>query len=135
MILLNTQKIVDTEIAADFEQTSAETVCAGPSISFPRVALACSFQAEESVLIDMMHLCAAPTFVSSRWMPAGSTRKPTTAWTRSAAVTASALKGFSRNRRKFKTWCGRTASIFSTTRSNSASSAVPCAKSSRCNAR
>jgi phosphoadenylyl-sulfate reductase (thioredoxin) len=53
---LNAQKIVNTEMTPDFEQTSAETVLRWALDKFsPRIALACSFQAEESVLIDMMH--------------------------------------------------------------------------------
>ena len=61
MTTLNAQKIVDTEMAPDFEQASAETVLRWALDKFsPRVALACSFQAEESVLIDMMHrLCGS----------------------------------------------------------------------------
>lgn len=56
MTSLNAQKIVDTEIAPEFEQASAETVLRWGLDKFsPRVALACSFQVEESVLIDMMH--------------------------------------------------------------------------------
>jgi len=56
MTSLNAQEIVDTEIAPDFEPASAETVLRWAFDKFfPRVALACSFQAEESVLIDMMH--------------------------------------------------------------------------------
>ena len=50
----------------------------------PKVALACSFQAEESVLIDMMHRLRGADFRILLWIPAGSIRKPTIAWTRSA---------------------------------------------------
>jgi phosphoadenosine phosphosulfate reductase len=56
MITPNAQKIADPQIASDFERASAETVLRWALDKFsPRVALACSFQAEESVLIDMMH--------------------------------------------------------------------------------
>lgn len=53
---LTAQKIPDDETLPDLAQASAETVLGWAFESFsPRIALACSFQAEESVLIDMMH--------------------------------------------------------------------------------
>ena len=53
---LNTQEIAAPQTAPDLEEASAETVLRWALDKFsPRVALACSFQAEESVLIDMMH--------------------------------------------------------------------------------
>src|SRR6266853_1598152 len=56
MTSLNTQKRFDGAIAPNLERASAETVLRWALDSFsPKVALACSFQAEESVLIDMMH--------------------------------------------------------------------------------
>ncbi len=56
MTSLNEQELIDREIAPDFEQASAETVLKWALDKYsPRMALACSFQAEESVLIDMMH--------------------------------------------------------------------------------
>jgi len=56
MTSLGAQKIADGEALPDFAQASAETVLGWALDKFsPRIALACSFQAEESVLIDMMH--------------------------------------------------------------------------------
>ncbi|MGH7873347.1 MAG: phosphoadenylyl-sulfate reductase [Candidatus Binatia bacterium] len=56
MIILNAQKIADSEILPDFAQASAQSILCWALVKFsPRLALACSFQAEESVLIDMMH--------------------------------------------------------------------------------
>ena len=56
MTSLNAREIIESEITSDFEQASAETVLRWALDKFsPKVALACSFQAEESVLIDMMH--------------------------------------------------------------------------------
>jgi phosphoadenosine phosphosulfate reductase len=50
------EEIVATASATDFDHASAETVLQWALEKFsPRIALACSFQAEESVLIDMMH--------------------------------------------------------------------------------
>src|SRR5512139_3768523 len=44
------------EVNPDLERASAETVLRWALDKFsPQIALACSFQAEESVLIDMMH--------------------------------------------------------------------------------
>jgi len=55
MTSLDTQA-VDFGILPDLAQASAETVLRWALDTFsPRIALACSFQAEESVLIDMMH--------------------------------------------------------------------------------
>src|SRR5258705_13962431 len=56
MTSLNTQKRFDGSVAPNLERAPAETVLRWALDSFsPKVALACSFQAEESVLIDMMH--------------------------------------------------------------------------------
>jgi phosphoadenosine phosphosulfate reductase len=56
MTSLNTPEVIHTGILPDFERASAETALLWALESFsPNVALACSFQAEESVLIDMMH--------------------------------------------------------------------------------
>ena len=50
------REIADREILPDLEHFSAESVLRWALEKFsPDVALACSFQAEESVLIDMMH--------------------------------------------------------------------------------
>jgi phosphoadenosine phosphosulfate reductase len=55
-MLSNTEEIVATASAGDFDQSAPETVVQWALDNFsPRIALACSFQAEESVLIDMMH--------------------------------------------------------------------------------
>jgi len=51
-----TTETVDRRILPDFDQAKAEDVLRWALDRFsPNVALACSFQAEESVLIDMMH--------------------------------------------------------------------------------
>lgn len=56
MTTLDSQTLLDDAIAPDFERASAETVLKWAFDQFsPKVALACSFQAEESVLIDMLH--------------------------------------------------------------------------------
>ena len=56
MTSLNAQESLDGAIAPDLEPASAETILRWTLDNFaPKVALACSFQAEESVLIDMMH--------------------------------------------------------------------------------
>jgi phosphoadenosine phosphosulfate reductase len=55
MTSLNALERIDTELTPNFDQASAETVIRWTLDKFsPNVALACSFQAEESVLIDMM---------------------------------------------------------------------------------
>jgi len=55
MTSLNPESIAH-EILPDFEHSSAESVRQWALEKFsPNIALACSFQAEESVLIDMMH--------------------------------------------------------------------------------
>jgi phosphoadenosine phosphosulfate reductase len=55
MTSLHALETFDTELTPDFDQASAETVLRWALDKFsPNVALACSFQAEESVLIDMM---------------------------------------------------------------------------------
>ena len=54
--LLNTEELIRTEVTAGLEDLSAEEILAWALEKFsPRIALACSFQAEGSVLIDMMH--------------------------------------------------------------------------------
>jgi phosphoadenosine phosphosulfate reductase len=56
MVLINEQRIAVAELPLELERASAEAVVRWALDRFsPRVALACSFQAEESVLIDMMH--------------------------------------------------------------------------------
>jgi len=53
---LDANEIVDSENLPDLAEASAETALRWALDKFsPNVALACSFQAEESVLIDMMH--------------------------------------------------------------------------------
>jgi phosphoadenosine phosphosulfate reductase len=53
---LDTQILNATESRKDFEDlTAAEIVTWALERFSPRVALSCSFQAEESVLIDLMH--------------------------------------------------------------------------------
>jgi len=53
---LDSTTVIDSRIPRDLEQASAETVLRWGLDAFsPQIALACSFQAEESVLIDMMH--------------------------------------------------------------------------------
>jgi phosphoadenosine phosphosulfate reductase len=61
MASLNAEEVADREMAPDLEQASAETVLQWALDKFsPKIALASSFQAEESVLIDMMHgLCGS----------------------------------------------------------------------------
>ena len=56
MTMTNGIESAATEITPDLEQASAETVLRWALETFsPQIALACSFQAEGSVLIDMMH--------------------------------------------------------------------------------
>jgi phosphoadenosine phosphosulfate reductase len=53
---LNTEQVLHTEVTAALEKLPAEGVLQWALDTFsPRIALACSFQAEASVLIDMMH--------------------------------------------------------------------------------
>jgi phosphoadenosine phosphosulfate reductase len=53
---LNTQEIAKPELTSDLEKFSPEEVLQWALDKFsPKLALACSFQAEGSVLIDMMH--------------------------------------------------------------------------------
>ena len=55
MTSLNALQRLDAKLTPDFDQASTETVLRWALDTFsPNVALACSFQAEESVLIDMM---------------------------------------------------------------------------------
>jgi 3'-phosphoadenosine 5'-phosphosulfate sulfotransferase (PAPS reductase)/FAD synthetase len=54
--LLKTEELVRTAVTAGLDGLSAEEILAWALDKFsPRIALACSFQAEGSVLIDMMH--------------------------------------------------------------------------------
>ena len=54
--LQNTEELIRTEVTAGLEDLSTEEILAWALDKFsPRIALACSFQAEESVLIDLMH--------------------------------------------------------------------------------
>jgi phosphoadenosine phosphosulfate reductase len=63
MTSLGAQKIADGEALPDFAQASAESVLGWALDKFsPRIALACSFQAEESVLIDMLHRLRGAAF-------------------------------------------------------------------------
>jgi 3'-phosphoadenosine 5'-phosphosulfate sulfotransferase (PAPS reductase)/FAD synthetase len=112
---------------------SAETVLRWALDTFsPKVALACSFQAEESVLIDMMHGLRGADFRIFT-LDTGRLNQETydcmDAIRRRYGVSVEVF--FPRHQSKFRTWCGRTASIFSTTRWNRESFAVPCARSSR----
>jgi phosphoadenosine phosphosulfate reductase len=53
---LDSTTVIDSRIPRDLDQASPETVLRWGLDTFsPQIALACSFQAEESVLIDMMH--------------------------------------------------------------------------------
>jgi phosphoadenosine phosphosulfate reductase len=53
---LNTEKFIGTEVTAGLESFSAEEILHWALDKFsPRIALACSFQAEGCVLIDMLH--------------------------------------------------------------------------------
>jgi 3'-phosphoadenosine 5'-phosphosulfate sulfotransferase (PAPS reductase)/FAD synthetase len=132
MTSLNAQELFDGVIALDLEPASAETVLRWALDTFsPAVALACSFQAEESVLIDMMHGLRGADFRIFT-LDTGRLNQETydcmDAIRRRYGVS---VEVFSQTRSKFRTWCGRTASTFSTTRWNSESFAVRCAKSSR----
>ena len=63
MTAFNTQEITGIEITAELEKLPPEGVLQWALDTFsPKVALACSFQAEESVLIDMMHRIRGPAF-------------------------------------------------------------------------
>ncbi|MGE5220194.1 MAG: phosphoadenylyl-sulfate reductase [Chloroflexota bacterium] len=56
MLALNTQEIDDAQIPRNFEQASAGEVLRWAFKNFSsNIALACSFQAESSVLIDMLY--------------------------------------------------------------------------------
>jgi phosphoadenosine phosphosulfate reductase len=60
---LDTQTLNRTESRKDFEDlTAAEIVTWALERFSPRVALSCSFQAEESVLIDLMHRARGADF-------------------------------------------------------------------------
>jgi phosphoadenosine phosphosulfate reductase len=53
---LSSHEATATELTTDLEELSAEELLEWTLEKFtPKIALACSFQAEESVLIDMMH--------------------------------------------------------------------------------
>ena len=63
MTSLDTREIERFEITSDVEQLPAEALLQWALDNFsPKLALACSFQAEESVLIDMMHRIVASDF-------------------------------------------------------------------------
>jgi phosphoadenosine phosphosulfate reductase len=63
MASLNTQEIAKPELTSDLENLSPEEVLQWALDAFsPKVALACSFQAEGSVLIDMMHRLVGSDF-------------------------------------------------------------------------
>lgn len=63
MTSLNTQEIAKPELTSDLEKRSPEEVLQWALDKFaPKLALACSFQAEESVLIDMMHRMVGSDF-------------------------------------------------------------------------
>ena len=63
MTSLNTQEIAKPELTSDLEKLSPEEVLQWALDKFsPKLALACSFQAEESVLIDMMHRMVGSDF-------------------------------------------------------------------------
>lgn len=56
MATLNTEESLDSQNLPDFANAPAETLLGWALDRFaPRIALACSFQAEESVLIDMLY--------------------------------------------------------------------------------
>ena len=56
MTSLNARELTGSKITPDIEHASAETVLRWALETYsPKIALACSFQAEESALIDMMH--------------------------------------------------------------------------------
>jgi phosphoadenosine phosphosulfate reductase len=60
---INTETILRADITLDLEKLSAQDVLQWALEKFsPRIALACSFQAEGSVLIDMMHRMRGPDF-------------------------------------------------------------------------
>jgi 3'-phosphoadenosine 5'-phosphosulfate sulfotransferase (PAPS reductase)/FAD synthetase len=63
MTALTAKKVADGEALPDFAEASAESVLGWALDKFsPRIALACSFQAEESVLIDMLHRLRGAAF-------------------------------------------------------------------------
>lgn len=63
MTSLNTQEIAKPEVTSDLENLSPEEVLRWALDAFsPKVALACSFQAEGAVLIDMMHRLVGSDF-------------------------------------------------------------------------
>jgi phosphoadenosine phosphosulfate reductase len=63
MTALDTHELERFEITSDIELLPAEEALRWALEKFsPKVALACSFQAEESVLIDMMHRMAGSDF-------------------------------------------------------------------------
>ncbi|MGH7826589.1 MAG: phosphoadenylyl-sulfate reductase [Candidatus Binatia bacterium] len=60
---LDAQPLANTEITAGLEKLPAEGILNWALENFfPRITLACSFQAEESVLIDMMHRARGSDF-------------------------------------------------------------------------
>src|SRR5215510_1045433 len=63
MALQQAQEWVGRKTASDLEQASSQRVLEWALDTFsPKVALACSFQAEESVLIDMIYQLRGPEF-------------------------------------------------------------------------
>ena len=63
MTSLNMEEVTGTEITDALEQLPTERVLEWALDKFsPKVALACSFQAEESVLIDLMHRMRGSNF-------------------------------------------------------------------------
>jgi phosphoadenosine phosphosulfate reductase len=60
---LNVEELARADVTASLEKLSAEAIIEGCLDKFmPRIALACSFQAEASVLVDMMHHVAGSEF-------------------------------------------------------------------------
>ena len=72
----------------DWESMPAEEVLGELVQAFPgRVSLACSFQKEERVLLDLL-LASRPTRASSRSTRTSSSRRPTSTGARSSSATA-----------------------------------------------
>jgi len=68
MTAVDTHETERFEIAPDIEQWPPEAVLQWSLDKFaPKLALACSLQAEESVLIDMMHRIAGSKDSSVLW--------------------------------------------------------------------
>jgi len=63
MTSLNTQEVANPELTSELEKLSPEAILKWALKTFSsKLALACSFQAEGSVLIDMMHRLAGSDF-------------------------------------------------------------------------